>query len=218
MERVEAALSPAERHFTHRLEAFGDVVFGFTISQLAFGFTPPRAPADLLDNPVKYVIYAVTFGLIALLWIRYHRMLSSAFRPQPADLVIVFTYLAFTGLVPYAMSANVRLLANYASSTYGFGAYMICAVGTQTMAALLAARNYRRAAPFMSFDEALALYKRLVITAATAGLCVVLLIGDVVVGPVAGFGFAVLWFMPDLIRRRVRTIPGRSEVVTAGPS
>jgi uncharacterized membrane protein len=104
----EATLTPNQRHLARRLESFGDVVFGFTISQLALQFSLPQVPSGLVAHGYSYAIYAITFAAIALLWLSYHQMLSATYAPLPLDLLVTFGFLGFTGLVPYAMYAYLR--------------------------------------------------------------------------------------------------------------
>src|ERR1700694_5925614 len=109
----EVARIERERHLARRLEGFGDVVFGFAIAQLALQLDLPKAPSDLYGHPIKYVLYFGTFTLLALLWLAFHRMLTGTYRPTRIDLIITFAFLAFVGLVPYAMYAKVHF-AGYA--------------------------------------------------------------------------------------------------------
>jgi uncharacterized membrane protein len=161
----EATLTPNQRHLAHRLESFGDVVFGFTISQLALQFPLPMHPRDLVNNWYGYVTYTVTFTAIAILWLSYHRILSSTYVPTPIDLIFTFGFLAFTGLVPYAMFAYLHFNSSLEAARYGFGAYLICAIGVTLTGTVVRARSYRRGAAYLDDDERRVTFRRLVINA-----------------------------------------------------
>ncbi len=161
----EATLTPNQRHLARRLESFGDVVFGFTISQLAFQFPLPAHPQDLVANWYGYVTYAITFAAIAILWLSYHRLLSSTYAPTPINLIFTFAFLAFTGLVPSAMFAYLHFNRSLEAARYGFGAYMVCALGVTLTGTIVRARSYRRGAAYLETDERRVTFRRLVINA-----------------------------------------------------
>ena len=74
-------------HFTRRLEAFSDIVFGFSLAQLALQLQLPARAEDVLDHPIRWVIFFGTFGLITLFWLAHYRMFRLAFEPEPGMLI-----------------------------------------------------------------------------------------------------------------------------------
>jgi uncharacterized membrane protein len=204
----DATLTPNQRHLAHRLESFGDVVFGFTISQLALQFALPKVPPDLLAHSYTYVIYAITFAAIALLWLSYHQMLSSTYAPRPFDIAVTFTFLAFTGLVPYAMYAYLHFITSPEGVRYGLGAYLVCALGTTTTSTLLRMRNYQRGATYLEAEERFRTYRRLVITSTLIPIFVIDLAIDVTGHPFsAGLFFLIIPAVSVIGRRVIRTAP-----------
>ncbi len=146
-------LSEKDAHLARRLEGFGDVVFGFSVSQLALQLSLPQTPQDLVGNPIRYFLYFATFAALAGFWLRFHRMLSGAFRPAPFELVAVFFYLAFVGLVPYALYANAHFAMNGSlqGGRAGLAAYLLCITMLSLSSAGVQLRNFVRG--YTMFDE-----------------------------------------------------------------
>jgi uncharacterized membrane protein len=211
----DATLTPNQRHLTRRLESFGDVVFGFTISQLALQFSLPKVPADLVAHSFSYAIYAITFTAIALLWLSYHQMLAATYAPLPFDLAVTFAFLAFTGLVPYAMYAYLHFITSPEGVRYGLGAYLVCALGTTTTSTLMRTRNYLRGAAYLETDERFGSFRRLILTSTLIPVFVIDLAIDVTGHPFsAGLFFFVLPVISAIGRRLIRSapVPGRPPV------
>jgi hypothetical protein len=201
-----------ERRLSERLVAFGDIVFGFTISQLALQLDLPHAPADLLANPIRYVVYAATFGFIALHWYLFHRLTSSCFRPTPIDLMAVFTYLAWLGLVPYALFAYVRFASRFdgvfdvTGARYGLGAFSLAWFGLVASALVIWVRNDRRCADVLPADARWPTRRRLIGTAASAVILGTIFSLDLFVGPQAALPcFGLFALVPVGLRRYART-------------
>jgi uncharacterized membrane protein len=209
----EATLRPAQRHLARRLESFGDVVFGFTISQLVLQFPLPVVPTDLVAHSFRYVVYFITFALIALLWLGYHRVLSTAYAPTPADLSLTFVFLMFVGLTPYAMYAYLHFLTSVDGVRYGLGAYLICGIGTTGASTLIRARNYQRGASYLDPIERLKMYQRLLFTSLVVVILAFVLVVDVLANTIGTLAFILLPFANVLIRRIVRIAP-----VPGGPA
>ncbi len=188
-----------------RLEGFGDVVFGFSIAQLALQLDLPRTPGDLYGHPIRYVLYFATFALLALLWLAYHRMLAGAYRPTRVDLTVTFIYLAFVGLIPYAMYANAHFATvSTEAARDGFATYLICAIGTSTAAAVVLYRNLLRGWEPATPQVRLRQWRGIVAFACVAAVMTLALIVDVTVGVIAGGPVTAL---AGLVGPIVRWIP-----------
>jgi uncharacterized membrane protein len=204
----EKTLTPAQIHLAHRLESFGDVVFGFTISQLALQFRLPVVPSDLVTRWPSYFAYAVTFAAIAALWLSYHRMLSTTFAPNALDIAITFVFLGFTGLVPYAMYAFLHFAGTLEGMRYGYGAYWVCATGTTVTALIIRVRNYLRGAPYLDPDDRLRTFRRLAINSVLMPLFIVVLVMDVYDRLELGWILALCVPLASVLGRRlIRTAP-----------
>jgi uncharacterized membrane protein len=207
-EAFDATLTPSQRHLARRLESFGDVVFGFTISQLAMQFPLPALASQLLTNWYGYVTYAITFTAIALLWLSYHRMLSSTYEPTPIDLIFTFGFLAFTGLAPYAMFAYLHFNTSIEEARYGFGAYLVCAIGVTLTSTVVRARSYRRGAAYLDATERRITFRRLIINAGLLPVFAAVLIFDLLDDlPVAWWLFFIIPVISITARRTIRAGP-----------
>jgi uncharacterized membrane protein len=140
-----ASLPLRERRLATRLEGFGDIVFGFAVSQCALQL--PYAHGHVsLAQPVSLLLYFGTFGLLASLWLTYHRLMSGAFKPTGIDLFIAFTYLALVSLMPFAMYAITHIdeKTGYDSSREALAEYTVLYATMMTLASVLYIRNLRR--------------------------------------------------------------------------
>ena len=59
----------AER-FTHRLEVFSDLVFGFSLSLLATQLDVPTDETQIF-NAARSATFIVTFGMICAIWLAH---------------------------------------------------------------------------------------------------------------------------------------------------
>ena len=206
-----ATLSARERRLASRIEGFGDIVFGFGVSQCALQLPTDRGHVDL-SRPLSLLIYFFTFALIASLWITFHRMMSSTFRPAGSDLVAAFAYLALVSLMPYAMYAT-HIAASLAAARSALLEYVIIYAATSAVAAFITWRNLRRGWPYVDAIERdsiwLSFLRRSIV-------CVFMIVGatiDYFFGPTPG-GLSLLLIIVAL--RIARTRYGRAPVNLQG--
>src|SRR6476469_23552 len=104
-ERAETAVF-GER-FTQRLEAFSDLVFGFSLSLLA---TRLDVPADVSEvfGATRWGTFIVTFGTICALWLSHYRIFRRRFIARPTDVIINFVFLFGIAVLPYAVQTFLR--------------------------------------------------------------------------------------------------------------
>ncbi len=219
-------LADKDAHLARRLEGFGDVVFGFSVSQLALQLSLPQTPQDLVSNPIRYFLYFATFAALAGFWLRFHRMLSGAFRPAPFDLVAVFFYLAFIGLVPYALYANAHFAMNGSlqGGRIGLAAYLLCIAMLSLSSAAVQLRNFLRGYYFFDERERRKAWESSVVSIAVTLTAAFALTADITAGVAAG-GFAAFSIAAGgAIARRVarRRVPSaeflRLPAPTANPA
>src|ERR1700760_1174920 len=115
--RYRQALPVRERQLGGRLESFGDIVMGFSMSQLALQLEIPKRPEDVFGHPMNYFVFFAAFGLLAMFWLRFHRIMAIGFTPRRIDLVLLFGMLSFIALVPFALITYTRLLGPKGSFT-----------------------------------------------------------------------------------------------------
>lgn len=203
------------RILVRRLETFGDIVVGFSMSQLALQLGLPKTPQDLTNDPVRYYLFFLTFAVIAVSWTRYHRMMTSAFAPHRFDLVLAFAYLAFIALLPYALYANVRLAFHPGGAQYGFAAYALCLIGTSIAAMLISWRALRRASGILVEQELARLRQRTAIEAGLAGIFSIALALDLAFGIDGSVVLIAIPIWLRFVRLRFRP-PGWSETHVHG--
>jgi uncharacterized membrane protein len=103
-----AAASPiyGER-FTHRLEAFSDLVFGFSLSLLA---TRLEIPADVSEvfNSTRWGTFIVTFGMICAIWLAHYRIFRHRFVARTPDVIVNFIFLLGIAVLPNSVQTFLR--------------------------------------------------------------------------------------------------------------
>jgi uncharacterized membrane protein len=90
-----------EEHFIHRLEAFSDIVIGFTLAQIGATLVLPEHAAGLLNGPWWFVTYLWTFSIVCLMWWMHNRVFRTVFSPTPLSVILNFVLLACIVLMIY---------------------------------------------------------------------------------------------------------------------
>lgn len=115
----ESVSRQGEGRFTARLEAFSDLVFGFSLSLLATRLDVPNRVADLFD-PTRWLAIIGTFGLVCRFWLEHYRVFRHRFVAGMFDAVVNFVFLFAVAILPYAVQAFVR----FGTSLAPFGLYL----------------------------------------------------------------------------------------------
>jgi uncharacterized membrane protein len=110
--------------FTHRLEAFSDLVFGFSLSLLA---TRLDIPADVSQvfEPTRWSTFIVTFAIICVLWLAHYKIFRHHFVPQIADVTINFIFLLGIAILPYAVQTYLRFARGREALMLYFGDFAL---------------------------------------------------------------------------------------------
>jgi len=200
-------LTPRERRLAGRLEGFGDIVFGFAISQCALLLTNAGGRVDLA-RPAALAVYIGTFALLASLWLIYHRMMSSAFKPAGIDLVLAFSYLALVSLMPYAMYALTHQVASLEAARIAFAEYAGLYALLTALAAAITMRNLRRGWYGFADGERDLVWFGFVRNCAVCTFMSIGLVVDLATGPTAGSLCSLLIFVVmRFARLRFRRAP-----------
>ena len=139
-----ATLPRHERRLAGRLEGFGDIVFGFAVSQCALQLPVSGGYVELTAKPFGLFLYFATFAILASLWLNYHRLMSGAFRPAALDLFLAFAYLALVSLMPFAAFAITHHAATLASARVSVATYAGIYAPLSAITATVYYRNLRR--------------------------------------------------------------------------
>lgn len=143
-----------------RIEAFSDLVMGFSVGLLGLTLVIPTHAAVLLLHPFWLVSYFVTFSLIALLWLRHQRLFSMYLVPLPACIFANFVFLSMLGLIVYFVQvfAHVRGEFDQAIAVIGYsGAYAVAMLALGFMFAIGTRERWAQLTPhdrFTGFSNA----------------------------------------------------------------
>ena len=114
---VETASSIYGDRFTHRLEAFSDLVFGFSLSLLATRLDVPATASDVFET-TRWGTFIVTFGIICVIWLAHYRIFRHRFVAQTADVVVNFVFLFGIAVLPYSVQTFLRFGSGDATLLY----------------------------------------------------------------------------------------------------
>ena len=118
---------------THRLEALSDGIFAIAMTLLVLNLALPEAGKGLTElhsllfgQLDKFFSYAVSFILLAILWVRHHEQFHYIKRTDGKHLWINIFLLMFVALIPFSTS----LVGDYSQEAlaevfFGFNIFML---------------------------------------------------------------------------------------------
>lgn len=190
--RFRQSLPLGERHLVGRLESFGDIVVGFSMSQLALQLGIAQTPQGVFAHPDRYAVFFLAFAVVSIFWFRFHRIMSTGFAPERLDIVLLFAFLAFVALTPYALVTYTRMHAGEGSSREGVMLYISVFLGVIGFSWILAVRGMRRAWSHLYAKERRDTWRFVVSGGFTIPVFVVILAGVGVLGTEAFGAFVFL--------------------------
>jgi len=101
-------MNARNERLTHRLEAFSDVVIGFSLAEMSVNLAIPRHASEVYTHTVALVAFAWTFGVIAAFWWSHHRLFEGYFVPTRATVALNFVALAVLVWLVYELQVFVR--------------------------------------------------------------------------------------------------------------
>ncbi|MEA2690298.1 MAG: Endosomal/lysosomal potassium channel [Candidatus Eremiobacteraeota bacterium] len=202
--RYRQTLPLGERHLVGRLESFGDIVLGFSMSQLALQLEIPKTPREVFGHPLNYFIFFAAFGLLGIFWLRFHRIMAIGFAPRPVDIGLLFAFLAFVAMVPYSLVTYMRLLGPAGYSRESVSLYLVDFLGVATFSWVLSIRGMRRAWGVLDETERPGAWRPVIAGFIIVPAFVIALAGVLATGPIA---FGVLILIGPLVRFAVRLVP-----------
>jgi uncharacterized membrane protein len=222
-------LHARDRRLVLRLESLSDVVVGFAMSQLVIQL--PQVGKALRPLDLFHILaYFVTFTVLVTLWLTFHRLMTSGFKPGRLDMFLAFVYLAFTSLMPYALNANFSVQARLGAAAsaaevssveaaWGIGLYAGCFLATLVTAATIFWRNLRRAWFDYDTEERDAVWQSFLRNASLTIVMLLVLIVDFAVRPqLAAVGFMGLFIPLAIIRRWFRKAPPPNRLGIPAPA
>jgi uncharacterized membrane protein len=118
--------------FTHRLEAFSDLVFGFSLSLLAIRLDIP-AEASQIFEATRWSTFIITFAIICILWLAHYKIFRHRFVPQIPDVVVNFIFLLGIAVLPYAVQIYLRFANGREALTLYFGDFALVFAALATL-------------------------------------------------------------------------------------
>src|SRR3954462_7056646 len=128
--------------FTHRLEAFSDLVFGFSLSLLATRLELPAKAEDIFEA-TRWGTFVITFGIVCVFWLAHYRIFRHHFVARAPDVVINFVFLFGIAVMPYTVQTFLRFMPGQDAILLYFGdfALIFAALATLRCRALLQRRT-----------------------------------------------------------------------------
>ena len=140
--KVEAASLFSGERFTHRLEAFSDLVFGFSLSLLATRLDIPAKVEEVFEA-TRWGTFIITFASICAIWLAHYRIFRHRFVARAPDIVINFVFLFGIAIMPYSVQTFLRFMPGLDAILLYFGdfALIFAALATLRWRALLQRRG-----------------------------------------------------------------------------
>src|SRR3954471_8695378 len=128
--------------FTHRLEAFSDLVFGFSLSLLATRLDLPGKVEEIFEA-TRWGTFIITFGAICAIWLAHYRIFRHRFVARTPDVIINFIFLFGIAIMPYSVQTFLRFMPGQEAILLYFGdfALIFAALATLRCRALLQRRG-----------------------------------------------------------------------------
>src|SRR4051794_28962390 len=128
--------------FTHRLEAFSDLVFGFSLSLLATRLDLPAKVEDIFEA-ARWGTFIITFVIICVIWVAHYRVFRHHFVARAPEFVINFVFLFGIAIMPYSVQTFLRFMPGQNAILLYFGdfALIFAALATLRCRALLQRRT-----------------------------------------------------------------------------
>lgn len=118
--------------FTHRLEAFSDLVFGFSLSLLATRLDVPVKVEDVFEA-TRWGTFIITFGIICVIWLAHYRVFRHRFVAEMPDVVINFVFLLGIAILPYAVQTFLRFTSGQDAILLYFGDFALIFTALATL-------------------------------------------------------------------------------------
>ncbi|MEN3369565.1 MAG: potassium channel family protein [Verrucomicrobiota bacterium] len=141
--RTADIIRPASgERFTHRLEAFSDLVFGFSLSLLAIRLDVPTSESEIF-NATRWATFIITFGMICAIWLAHYRIFRHRFVAGVFEVIVNFVFLLGIAVLPYAVQTFLRFQGSRESLLLYLGDFILvfAALATLRLSALRQRRD-----------------------------------------------------------------------------
>jgi small-conductance mechanosensitive channel len=103
----EAERSRSHEQTVRRLEAFSDIVIGFSLAQLGLSLVLPQHAIDFVQRPLGLIAFIVTFIVVARFWWTHFRLFRAFFEPN--RVMIVCNFVALAALIVQVFTLQLYL-------------------------------------------------------------------------------------------------------------
>ena len=154
MPELSAEAAHRRERVTHRIEAFSDIIIGFSLAQLTISLVIPPHALDFFARPLGLIAFLVTFVLIVRFWWLHFVIFEHYFEPSRLTMTCNFVALASLILQIFSLQLYVhfvplsegivasRIYFGFFSLSYGMLCVML-AVGLRQRWAVLSIRRRR---------------------------------------------------------------------------
>jgi uncharacterized membrane protein len=98
------------KRVSHRLEAFSDIVIGFSLAQLTLSLVIPQHALDFFARPLGLIAFLVTFLLVVRFWWLHFVIFEHFFEPSRLTITCNFVALASLILQIFSLQLYVRFV------------------------------------------------------------------------------------------------------------
>jgi uncharacterized membrane protein len=144
---VQPAESEGHRdeYFVRRLEAFGDVVIGFSLALLALSLFVPKHAAQLIAHADWFVAYVWTFAFVCTMWGQHYWTFRHVFVPNRVSVLLNYAKLGLIVLLIFFVQVLLRAfeMGNAHDVVVGNELYWGCLTAYWVVTALLLAAGMR---------------------------------------------------------------------------
>lgn len=92
-----------------RLEAFSDIVIGFSLAQLGASLAIPSSGKALVQHPLWLLSFLAEFAIICSMWWYHNRLFARFFVPKALPILLNFIWLALVVLLTFFAQATFKL-------------------------------------------------------------------------------------------------------------
>ncbi|HEY8320939.1 MAG TPA: TMEM175 family protein [Candidatus Baltobacteraceae bacterium] len=112
----QSVLDPRDERVIHRLEAFSDIVIGFSLALLAINLVAPQSVAEIPGHATELATFFVCFFLIAFLWWFHNRVFAHLYVASVGSIVLNIAMLAGVVMLVY----TAQIVSNVAKAVHPF--------------------------------------------------------------------------------------------------
>lgn len=111
MDKLESEPSgKRDEYFVRRLEAFGDIVIGFSLALLALILTVPSHALALVTDGTWFFAYVWSFALVCSMWGSHYWTFRYVFMPTRISLLLNYAKLGLIVLLIFLVQVLLRAL------------------------------------------------------------------------------------------------------------